>query len=84
LENEIWKKVAQKKGAPDAAAEAAEVSKEMDVPEMRVSHDTIYQSLFVQGRGELRRELARCSRSGRTTRRPRGWVERRGGLRGWS
>ncbi|MGH3118603.1 MAG: transposase [Gaiellales bacterium] len=31
---------------------------------MRVSHETIYQSLFVQGRGELRRELARCLRSG--------------------
>ena len=31
-----------------------------DHPEMRVSHETIYQSLFVQGRGELRRELARC------------------------
>ncbi len=37
---------------------------------MRVSHETIYQSLFVQGRGELRRELARCLRSGRTKRRP--------------
>lgn len=36
--------------------------------EMRVSHETIYQSLFVQGRGELRRELARCLRSGRTCR----------------
>ena len=35
-----------------------------DDPEMRVSHETIYQSLFVQGRGELRRELARCLRSG--------------------
>ena len=51
-------------------------------PEMRVSHETIYQSLFVQGRGELRRELARCLRSGRTTRRPRGRVERRGRLPG--
>ena len=29
-----------------------------DDPEMRVSHETVYQSLFVQGRGELRRELA--------------------------
>jgi transposase, IS30 family len=38
--------------------------------EMRVSHETIYQSLFVQGRGELRRELARCLRSGRSARRP--------------
>ena len=47
-------------------------------PEMRVSHETIYQSLFVQGRGELRRELARCLRSGRAVRRPRGRVEKRG------
>ena len=45
---------------------------------MRVSHETIYQSLFVQGRGELRRELARCLRSGRTARRSQGRVETRG------
>ena len=44
-----------------------------------MSHETIYQSLFVQGRGELRRELARCLRSGRTVRRPRGRVEKRFG-----
>src|SRR5271168_644580 len=43
-----------------------------DDPMMQVSHETIYQSLFVQGRGELRRELARCLRSGNTTRRHRG------------
>jgi len=49
---------------------------------MRVSHETIYQSLFVQGRGELRRELTRCLRSGRTTRRAHGRVERRGHLPG--
>jgi IS30 family transposase len=53
-----------------------------DDPEMRVSHETIYQSLFVQGRGELRRELARCLRSGRTARRPKGRVEKRGRLPG--
>jgi IS30 family transposase len=41
-------------------------------PSMHVSHETIYQSLFVQGRGELRRELARCLRSGRTARRSHG------------
>jgi len=41
-----------------------------DDPMMHVSHETIYQSLFVQGRGELRRELARCLRSGRTQRKP--------------
>jgi IS30 family transposase len=43
-----------------------------DDPEMWVSHETIYQSLFVQGRGELRRELTRCLRTGRTQRRPQG------------
>ena len=53
-----------------------------DNPEMRVSHETIYQSLFVQGRGELRRELARCLRSGRTARRTRGRLEGRGRLPG--
>jgi IS30 family transposase len=49
---------------------------------MRVSPETIYQSLFVQGRGELRRELTRCLRSGRTARRPQGRVERRGSIPG--
>ena len=43
-----------------------------------MSHETIYQSLFVQGRGELRRELSRCLRTGRTERRPQGRHERRG------
>ena len=41
-----------------------------DDPEMRVSHETIYQSLFVQGRGALRKELSRCLRTGRAQRRP--------------
>jgi IS30 family transposase len=53
-----------------------------DDPEMHVSHETIYQSLYVQGRGELRRELARCLRSGRAQRRPRGTVGRRGRIPG--
>jgi IS30 family transposase len=39
--------------------------------EMRVSHETIYQSLYVQGRGALRKELARCLRTGRAIRRRR-------------
>ncbi len=39
---------------------------------MRVSHETIYLSLFVQSRGALRRELCAQLRSGRRTRRPRG------------
>jgi IS30 family transposase len=53
-----------------------------DDPEMRVSHETIYRSLYVQGRGELRRELARCLRAGRTQRKPRGRTERRGKIPG--
>jgi transposase, IS30 family len=42
-----------------------------DDPEMWVSHETIYQSLYVQGRGALKRELARHLRTGRTVRKPR-------------
>ena len=49
-----------------------------DEPEMWVSHETIYKSLYVQGRGELRRELAQCLRTGRAKRKPRGRVEQRG------
>jgi IS30 family transposase len=51
-------------------------------PMMWVSHETIYQSLFVQGRGELRRELTRCLRSGRSQRRPHGRLENRGRMPG--
>jgi IS30 family transposase len=43
-----------------------------DDPEMRVSHETIYLSLFVQSKGALRKELARYLRQGRARRRPRG------------
>jgi IS30 family transposase len=50
--------------------------------EMWVSHETIYKSLYVQGRGELRRELARCLRTGRAQRRPHGRVETRGRIPG--
>jgi IS30 family transposase len=41
-----------------------------DQPEFHVVHETIYQALYVQGRGELRRELARSLRTGRARRRP--------------
>jgi transposase, IS30 family len=52
-----------------------------DDPGMQVSHETIYQSLFVQARGALRKELARCLRTGRTRRRVRGRPDGRGRLR---
>jgi IS30 family transposase len=46
----------------------------LDFPDddsMRVSHEAIYQSLYVQGRGALRRELTACLRTGRALRVPR-------------
>jgi IS30 family transposase len=46
--------------------------------EMRISHETIYLSLYVQARGELRRQLTAQLRTGRSTRKPRGRLERRG------
>src|SRR5438094_6287924 len=48
---------------------------------MRLSQAPITQALYVQGRGELRRELARCLRTGRAKRRPRGRGEHTGQLR---
>src|SRR5712692_6110625 len=54
-----------------------------DRPEMRVSHETIYQSIYVQGRGALRRELAASLRTGRALRKPRRKTgERRGRIPG--
>jgi IS30 family transposase len=45
---------------------------------MRVSHEAIYQSLFIQGRGALKRELTACLRTGRTLRVPRARTRGRG------
>jgi transposase, IS30 family len=47
-----------------------------DEPEMWVSHETIYQSLFIQARGALRKELTRYLRTGRALRKPHGRVRR--------
>jgi IS30 family transposase len=44
-------------------------------PGMWVSHETIYQSLFVQSRGALRKELHTCLRSGRAVRRPKAYTK---------
>src|SRR5450755_3398172 len=46
-----------------------------DNPEMQVSHETIYQSLFVQGRGTLRKELHTCLRTGRAMRRAKAYTK---------
>lgn len=53
-----------------------------DDPAMRVSHETVYQSIYVYPRGGLKRELAAHLRSGRGTRRRRGRRETRGKIIG--
>src|SRR5215218_4477204 len=53
----------------------------LDYPEdktMRISHEAIYQALFIQGRGALRRDLTACLRTGRALRVPRARTRRRG------
>jgi IS30 family transposase len=53
----------------------------LDFPDdetMRISHEAIYQALYVQGRGALRRELTACLRTGRASRVPRARTRGRG------
>ena len=53
----------------------------LDLPDdetMRISHEALYQALYVQGRGALRRELTACLRTGRTLRGPRARTRGRG------
>jgi IS30 family transposase len=45
---------------------------------MRISHEAIYQALFIQGRGALRQELTACLRTGRALRVPRARTQGRG------
>ena len=55
----------------------------LDDEEMRISHETIYQSLYIQSRGELRRQLTENLRTKRTKRRPRGsGLGQRGKIKG--
>jgi IS30 family transposase len=42
-----------------------------DDEDMRISHEAIYQALYIQGRGTLKRELVACLRTGRALRKPR-------------
>ena len=49
-----------------------------DDESMRMSHEAIYQALYVQGRGALRRQLTACLRTGRALRVPRARARRRG------
>jgi IS30 family transposase len=50
-----------------------------DDPQMRISHEAIYQALYIQGRGALKRELVACLRTGRALRVPRARARQRPG-----
>ncbi len=71
----------ERTGAGDSAWSPEQISSRLrvDFPDdesMRVSHEAIYQSLYVQGRGALRRELTACLRTGRALRVPRNRTSR--------
>jgi len=79
LRHEVQRRLAERWSPQQIAARL--VCDYPDDAEMRVSHETIYRSLFVQARGALRRELTRCLRSGRARRKPHRRVNRGGELR---
>ncbi len=73
VQAKLWERLSPKQTARELRCEFP------NNPAMWVSHEAIYQSIYVQGRGALRRELAACLRTGRALRKPRHTrTERRG------
>jgi IS30 family transposase len=81
LRREVQRRLKQNHSPEQVAARLREDFP--DDPEMWVSHETIYQALYVQGRGALKRELVKHLRTGRSMRKPhRSPQERRGRIPG--
>jgi len=69
----------------DWSPEQISIRLRLDFPDdegMRISPETIYHSIYIQAKGQLRKDLARHLRSGRTRRKPRGTANRQGQLTG--
>jgi IS30 family transposase/predicted DNA-binding protein (UPF0251 family) len=82
---ELWEAVQKllrtKKWSPEQIAQSLR-REHPDESEWWVSHEAIYQAIFVQSKPELRKELTKCLRSGRVHRRPRGRAQGKGHIVG--